>query len=67
MRKKQGVLSPYQKSDRKTYLILVGCPAHILHKTAEKGAERLTVDNETIVLKIGSDFKSHTGRTNNLK
>ena len=31
------------------------------------GAERITVDIETIVLKIGCHFKSQTGRTNSLK
>ena len=57
----------YHLSERKTCLIPVGCPAHILHNAAEKGAELLTVDIETIVLKIGSHFKSQTGRTNSLK
>ena len=32
-----------------------------------EGAERLTVDLETIVLKIGSHFKSQTGRAESLK
>ena len=53
----------YHLSERKTCLIPVGCPVHILHNAAEKGAERLTVEIETIVLKIGSHFKSQTGRT----
>ena len=57
----------YHLRERKTRLIPVGCPAHILHNAAEKGAERLTTDIETIVLKIGSNFKSQTGRTNSLK
>ena len=48
---------------QKTYLIPVGCPGHILHNAADKGAERLTVDIETIVLKIGCQ----TRRTNSLK
>ena len=52
---------------RKTCLIPVGCPAHILHNAAQKGAERLTIDIETIVLKLGSRFKSQTSRTNSLK
>jgi len=37
-------------------LIPISCPAHILHNAAEKGAERLTVDVETIVLKICNHF-----------
>ncbi|XP_076812013.1 zinc finger protein 862-like [Clavelina lepadiformis] len=49
------------------HLIPVGCPAHILHNAAEKGSERLTLDIETIVLKIGSHFKSQTGRAMRLK
>ena len=43
-------------------LIPIGCPAHILHNAAEK----LTVDIETIVLKICSHFKSQTSRVQNL-
>ena len=52
---------------RKTCLIPVSCPAQILHNTAKKGAERLTVDIETIVLKIGSHFKSQTNKRTSLK
>ena len=48
-------------------LIPIGCPAHFLHDAAEKGAERLTVDVETIVLKICSHFKSQKSRVQNLK
>ena len=48
-------------------LIPIGCPAHILHNAAEKGAERLTVDIETIVLKICSHFKCQTSRVQKLK
>ena len=57
----------YHLTERKTCLIPMGCPAHVLHNTAEKEAERLTVDIETIVLKIGSHFKSQTDRANSLK
>ena len=48
----------YHLTERKTCLIPVDCPTHILHNTAEKETERLSVDIETIVLKIGSLFKS---------
>jgi len=48
-------------------LIPIGYPVHILHNAAEKRAERLTVDDETIVLKICSHFKSLTSRVQNLK
>ena len=57
----------HRLSGRTTQLIPVGCPAHILHNAAEKGAERLPVDLETIVLKISSHFKSQTGRAESLK
>ena len=57
----------YHLTERKTCLISIGCPAHVLHNVVEKGAERLKVDIETIVLKIGSHFKSQTGRANSLK
>ena len=33
----------YHLAERKACLIPVGCPAHILHNAAEKGAERLTI------------------------
>ena len=48
-------------------LIPISCPAHILYNAAEKGAERLTVDIETIVLKMCSHFKSQTSRVQKLK
>ena len=57
----------YHLTERQTCLIPIGCPAHVLHNAAEKAAERLTIDIETIVLKIGSHFKSQTGRANSLK
>ena len=44
-------------------LIPISCPAHILHNAAE----RLTVDIETIVLKICSHFKSQTSIVQNIK
>ena len=57
----------YHLKDRETQLIHVGCPAHILHNAAEKASDRLTVDIETIVLKIDSHFKSQTSRAVNHK
>ena len=53
--------------ERTAHLIPVGCPAHILHNAGEKASNRLTVDIETIVLKIGSHFKSQTGGATSLK
>ena len=57
----------YRLKQRATQLIPVGCPAHILHNAAEKESDSLTVDIETIVLKIGSHFKSQTSRAVSLK
>ena len=57
----------YRLKQRATQLIPVGSPAHILHNAAEKGSDRLTVDIETIVMKIGSHFKSQTSREVSLK
>ena len=57
----------YRLIQRATQLIPVGCPAHILHNAAEKGSDSLTVDVETIVLKIDSHFKSQTSRAVSLK
>ena len=52
----------YRLKQRATQLIPVGYPAHILHNAAEKGSDCLTVDIETIVIKIASHFKSQTSR-----
>ena len=52
----------YRFKQRATQLIPVGFPAHILHNAAEKESDRLTVDIETIVMKIASHFKSQTNR-----
>ena len=57
----------YRLKQRAPQLTPVGCPAHILHNTAEKGSDRLIVDTETIVMKIGSHFKSQTSRTVSFK
>lgn len=45
----------------------VGCPAHILHNTASCAADALTVDVETIVVKIFNYFSIYTIRTEQLK
>ena len=42
-------------------------PACILHNALEKGSDSLTVDIETIVLKIGSNFENQTSRAVSLK
>ena len=57
----------YRLKQRATQLIPVGCPAHILHNAAEKRSDRLTVDIETTVMKIGSHFKSQTSGAVSLK
>ena len=65
----KGKINVFNRLQEKTSarLIPTGCPAHILHIAAEKGAERLTVDSETIVLKICCHFKSQASRVQNLK
>ena len=57
----------YRLKQRAIQLNSVGSPAHILHNEAEKGSDCLTVDITTIVMKIGSHFKSQTSRTLSLK
>ena len=57
----------YPLKQQATQLIPVGCPVHILHNAAEKGSDRLTVDIETIVIKICSHFKSQTSRAVSLQ
>lgn len=46
----------------KKNLIPVGCPAHIFHNAAQKGADRLPLDIETVVFKLASYFKGSTSR-----
>ena len=57
----------YRLKQRAAQVIPVGCPAHILLNAAEKASDSLTIDIETIVLKIGSHFKSQTSRAVSLK
>lgn len=45
----------------------IGCPAHILHNTASTAADVLTVDLESIVLKIYKYFSIFTVRNERLK
>ena len=52
---------------KKKNLIPVGCPAHIFHNAAQKGADRLPLDIETVVFKLASYFKGSTTRHENLK
>ena len=57
----------YRIQQQATQLIPVWYPAHILHNAAEKESDHLTVDIETIVMKISSHFKSQTSRAVSLK
>ena len=49
----------YHLTQRKTYLITVGCPAHILHNVAEKNQSasqmtlNLTLDDSSITKPVG--------------
>jgi len=45
----------------------IGCPAHILHNTASTSTDVLSVDAESIVLKIYKYFSIFTVRNERLK
>lgn len=48
-------------------LIGIGCPAHILNNCVHHGVDRLSIDIESIVLKIFNYFSIYTVRTEALK
>ena len=48
-------------------LIGVGCPAHVLNNCIHYGAERMSIDIETIINKIYQYFSIYTVRTEKLK
>ncbi len=43
-------------------LIGVGCPAHILHNTIQRGSDSVSVDVEVIIMKLFSFFSIYTVR-----
>lgn len=45
----------------------IGCPAHILHNTVSSASDVLSVDVETVVVKMFNYFSIYTIRTNQLK
>ncbi|KAL3120081.1 hypothetical protein niasHT_003333 [Heterodera trifolii] len=53
----------YKLRAHKNNLIPVGCPAHVLHNAAKRGADNLSIDIESIVFKLTSHFKNSTKRT----
>ncbi|KAL3112535.1 hypothetical protein niasHT_018741 [Heterodera trifolii] len=53
----------YKLKAHKNNLIPVGCPAHVLHNAAKRGADNLPIDIESIVFKLTSHFKNSTKRT----
>ena len=65
----------YHLTQRKTYLIHVGCPAHILHKVAEKKQSasqmtlNLTLDDSSITKPVGqiTSNNSVTNWTENIQ
>jgi hypothetical protein len=64
----QGPNNVFKKLiERKKNLIPVGCPAHIFHNSAQKGADRLPLDIETVVFKLASFFKGSTSRHEQFK
>jgi hypothetical protein len=52
---------------KKKNLIPIGCPAHIFHNAAQKAADRLPLDIETIAFKLASYFKGSTSRNEQFK
>jgi len=48
-------------------LIGIGCPAHIIHNAAKKGLETLSIDVQSIIMKIYNHFSVYTVRTEELK
>lgn len=48
-------------------LIGVGCPAHVLHNTLQRGADSSNVDVQVIVMKIFNHFSIYSKRVNELK
>lgn len=62
----QNVLS-LLKSRINKEMIGVGCPGHILHNAMQHGADTLSVDLESIVMKIFNYFHVYTVRTEELK
>lgn len=49
------------------YVEGIGCPAQVLHNTQSTAADVLTVDVETIVVKIFKYFSIYTVRAEKLK
>lgn len=48
-------------------LIGIGCPAHIVHNSAQHGFDSMPIDLESILLKIYNYFSIYTIRTESLK
>lgn len=48
-------------------IVGVGCPAHILHNCIQRGTDVLTIDLESLVMKLFNYFSVYTVRTEALK
>lgn len=48
-------------------LIGIGCPAHIVHNSAQHGFDLMTIDLESIIVKLYNYFSIYTIRTESLK
>ena len=55
------------KSNINVNLIGIGCPVHIVHKSAKHGFDALSIDIESLALKIFNYFSIYTIRTEYLK
>jgi len=68
-RERRGTNNVYYKLQKELSKNIegVGCPAHILHNTASSAADVLSVDVESVVLKIYKYFSIYTVRNERLK
>lgn len=48
-------------------LIGIGCPVHIIHNAAKKGLDTISIDVQSIIMKIYNHFLVYTVRTEGLK
>jgi len=68
--RRAGTENVYSLLNRKMQkdLIGIGCPAHIIHNAAKKkGLETLSIDVQSIIMKIYNHFSVYTVRTEELK
>lgn len=55
------------KTNMNKNIVGIGCPAHILHNAIQHGADTLSIDLESIIMKVYNYFSIYTVRTAQLK